>query len=256
VRNILRNPVYTGKITWNKREYRYLSGGKRTSRFADRPKWKIYNGKHEAIIGAELFERAQLAAGQRRALPLHTSKPLRNPLANLLKCGGCGASMTIRTAAGRPDTLRCYRNCGKTAGSYLSAAEERLIGLLALFLADHEIPFHYFSDVHNENKAAVAGSLTIYSLESCKNRKRKLELQKCNIYDLLEQGIYDRDTFLTRLEILTESLRLIEKKIETARSRPAALKSDASQRLLLSTISTSSSTPFTGIWTRKIETTF
>ena len=221
VRNILRNPVYTGKITWNKREYRYQSSGKRTSRFASRLKWKIYNGKHGEIIGAELFERAQQAAGQRRALSLHTSKPLRNPLANLLKCGGCGASMTIRTAAGRPDTLRCYRNCGKSAGSYLSAAEERLISLLALYLKEHESLFQYINDTHGVKKEVNADQLLAYSLESYKNRKKKLELQRGKIYDLLEQGIYDRDTFLTRLEILTESLRLIENRIETARSRPA-----------------------------------
>jgi hypothetical protein len=219
VRNILRNPVYTGKVTWNKREYRYLSGGKRTSRFTDRSKWKVYHGRHDAIIDAELFERAQQAAGQKRALPVHTAKPLRNPLANLSKCGGCGAAMTIRTAAGRPDTIRCYRNCGKSAGSYLSTAEERLLGLLTHYLADHEIPFVYSSDINNEKKAASAGSLTVYSLESWENRKKKLELQKNNIYDLLEQGVYDRDTFLARLETLTESLRLIENRIKTARSR-------------------------------------
>lgn len=224
VRNILRNPVYTGKITWNKREYRYLSGGRRTSRFASRLKWKIYNGRHEAIISAELFERAQQAAGQRRSLPVHTSKPLRNPLANLLKCGGCGASMTIRTAVGRPDTLRCYRNCGKSAGSYLSTAEERLLDLLALFLADHEIPFYYIKNTSGVEKEAITGPWTVYSLESCENRKKKLELQKNNIYDLLEQGVYDRDTFLARLETLTESLRLLENRIETARGRPAGQK--------------------------------
>ncbi len=227
VRNILRNPVYTGKITWNKREYRYLSGGKRTSRFAGRSKWKIFHGRHEAIISPELFERAQQVACQRRVLPLHTVNPLRNPLAGLLKCGGCGASMTIRTAAGRPDTLRCYKNCGKSAGSYLSAAEEKLLNLLLLYFADHEIPFDYAADNSNcftcEN-AATAGPLTVYSLVHCENRKKKLELQRNNIYDLLEQGIYNRDTFLSRLETLTESLQLIENRIQTERGRLARQK--------------------------------
>lgn len=219
VRNILRNPVYTGKITWNRREYRYQSGGKRTSRFANRSKWKIYDGRHEAIIGTGLFERAQQAAGQKRALPVYAAKSLRNPMANLLKCSGCGASMTIRTAAGRADTLRCYRNCGKSAGSYLSAAEDRLVGLLNLYLSDHEIPFIHINDIDDRKNTAAAAPLPAYSLKILEHRKKKLKMQMNKLYDFLEQGIYDRDTFQERSETLTKSLRLLEDRIETERSR-------------------------------------
>lgn len=217
IRNLLRNPVYIGKITWNKREYRYLGSGKRTSRFVSYSKWNIYNGRHEAIIDTDLFERAQQAAGVKRPPSVNRAKTLRNPLANLLKCSGCGSAMTIRTAAGRADTVRCYRNCGKSAGSYLSAVDDRLVTLLNLFLSDHEISF-YYRDCGI--KADAGGIISANALESLQDRKKKLKSQMNKLYDLLEQGVYDNNTFLERSKTLAESLRLIESGIEAAGKRP------------------------------------
>ena len=45
IRNILRNPIYIGKVTWNKREYHYQTSGKRTSRFRSPSSMESLSGK-------------------------------------------------------------------------------------------------------------------------------------------------------------------------------------------------------------------
>ena len=75
VYKILRNPVYAGKVTLG----------------AER-----YEGRHEALVDADLFDRVQ------RLLDLNGPKNLKGkrpapdspPLAGLLRCGHCGGAMT------------------------------------------------------------------------------------------------------------------------------------------------------------------
>ncbi len=209
IRNILRNPVYIGKISWNRREYHYRGNGKRSSRFSDRSQWKIYEGRQEAIIDATLFDRAQQIAMANGVPRLHTSKPLRNPLANLIRCGSCGAAMTIRTSAGKNDTLRCYRHCGGSVSSYIYAVEERLVALLSLYFPEAEIPFVYME----AEKADSEYPALKHALESGKAQKKRLQSQLNNIHDLLEQGVYSKATFLERSDAVKKSLKFVEERI-------------------------------------------
>lgn len=220
IRNMIRNPVYTGRVTWNKREYRYGKNGKRTSRFVSQSRWKIYEGRHEAIIEDALFERAQQTAKNNYASAphLHTAGALRNPTANLIRCGACGAAMTIRTAAGKADTLRCCKHCGGVMGSYLYSVEGRLISLLEQQVSELEIPFTY---IGIEKKSDTEYPVLIRSMESCETRKGQLKLQLGNLHDLLEQGIYDKTTFLERSKAVTESLRLTENRLEAVKKQLA-----------------------------------
>lgn len=216
IRNMIQNPVYIGKITWNKREYRYEGNGKRTSRFVNKSQWKIYEGRHEAIIDDTLFQKAQQIAEKGCIPHLHMTKPVRNPMAAMIKCGSCGATMTIRTARGKADTLRCYKHCGASMSSYLSLVEERIIDLLAQRLSDLEIPFQY---MESEKKADSEYPVLLHSLENCMSQKNRLKVQIDNLHDLLEQGVYSRETFLERSKKVAENLHLVEDRIDTVKKQ-------------------------------------
>jgi len=216
IRNIIQNPVYIGKITWNKREYQYQGNGKRTSRFVNRSQWKVYEGRHEAIIDEALFQKAQQIAKDNGIPHLHTTKTLRNPLANMMKCRYCGAAMTIRTAAGKADTLRCYRHCGGSMSSYITLVEDRIIDLLVQRLSELEIPFRYLEE---EKKAAAEYPVLVHSLENCVSQKNRLKVQISNLHDLLEQGVYDRVMFLERSKMLYENLRLVDTRMDAVRKQ-------------------------------------
>lgn len=223
IRNIIRNPVYIGKVSWNKRIYRYGENGRRTSSFSAPPKWKVFEGRHEAIIDVETFEKAQKTAGSNTVPRLQKTKALRNPMANLIRCRACGAAMTIRTAAGKPDTLRCYRNCGTVMSSYLASVENRLTALLLRYFSEYSIPFVYNA---NQTRSTKEYSVLADSLENLKARKNKLNLQLDNLHDLLEQGIYGPETFLERSKKLTEERSLLGERIEEA-ERQLSLRNES-----------------------------
>lgn len=226
IRNIIRNPVYLGKVSWNKRNYRYGKNGKRTSRFSAQSGWKVYNGRHNAIIDDETFEKAQNIAGRNTIPRLQQTKTLRNPMANLMRCRACGAAMTIRTAAGKADTLRCYRNCGKTMGSYLDSVEERLVTLLFQHFSECEIPFHYAGNQsRNVNEYPVLAD----SLETWMTRKSKLAAQMDKLHDLLEQGVYDSQTFGDRSKKLTEERLLLDDRIKDMNKQLSQMNDNAEE---------------------------
>ncbi len=210
IRKMIQNPVYTGKVTWDKREYKYLDSGRRTSRFLDKSEWKVYDGKHEAIISEELFEKAQIISKDRYIPHVHAAKTMRNPIAYIVKCGSCGAAMTLRTSPGKDDTLRCYKHCGGVKSSYIYLIEERLIDLIFDRFSDADIKFNY---VEEEKDTDTEYSVLQQALINSETEKSKLIVQKKNIHGLLEQGVYDVNTFLERSNALTESLRLTNERV-------------------------------------------
>lgn len=98
VKNILTNPVYIGKIRYNK-----LQNWSEKRRRNVNPNPIIVDGIHEAIIEQELWDKVQ------SMLQTSKGKPSRIydgefPLTGILKCPQCGAGMVImRTSRTRKD---------------------------------------------------------------------------------------------------------------------------------------------------------
>lgn len=95
--SILKNIHYTGKVRWNGRKTvtKVVDG----EIIASRPRTKlddqiIFEGKHEAIISDELYNKAQAILGTHP--PIKKSSKLRNPFAGLVNCQ-CGRAMSLRT---------------------------------------------------------------------------------------------------------------------------------------------------------------
>lgn len=211
IRTILKNPVYTGKVVWGKRRFKFDIAGNRTSKVQDRDNWRIYEGNHEAIIDEETFTKAQKIAKKRYNPKLHISKRLRNPLAGIIQCGGCGSTMTMRTCKKGPDSIRCYKNCGKVRSSYISLIEERLLNILLEELNKLDYEFKYKrNNVDKKTEINILKS----TIAAKNNQLVTLNQQKHRLYDLLEQGIYDSKTFLERMNSLSHKINSISEDIE------------------------------------------
>lgn len=97
IKDMLINVHYIGKIKWNWRktltvvEDSEIVKIRPTSKIGE---YLIYDGRHEAIISEELFNKAQAKIG--RNSRTKASSKIRNPLASLLWCK-CGKAMTMRT---------------------------------------------------------------------------------------------------------------------------------------------------------------
>ena len=203
IRRILNNPIYIGKIAWNKRKYTYEHGIRRESTLKPLEEWDIYDGKHEAIIDEETFWKAQALAKERYVPHIHKSKSLSNPLAYFIKCGACGCTMTQRTTKGKPAMLRCYKNCGQTSSSYIYKVEERLIEILSDRLQDLKVKY---SDSTGENELKNELTLLEKSLDKSRAQEKKLRDQQARQYDFLEQGVYSIDVFLERNQAVADAL--------------------------------------------------
>ncbi|MBU1022632.1 MAG: recombinase family protein, partial [Candidatus Margulisbacteria bacterium] len=100
IRDILRNPIYTGKIVWNKNHPDQMVVGQ---------------GNHRPLVSEEDFQKAQTALDQRRTYN-HKRKHGHYPLTGLLYCDKCnhryfGVSNISNHKTGKRD--RWYRCSGR-----------------------------------------------------------------------------------------------------------------------------------------------
>lgn len=208
ISEMIKNEVYVGKIIWGKVKYTKING-KYTRKKMPKENWIIHENAHDAIITTDLFERANAALRGRWNPHTIDSKKLINPLAGLLFCDICGKAMVLQPRPNRPDNqLRCMSHTckGVQKGINFRLVEEKLLLSLSKIIDQFEVP-----SVKKELKKKTA--VKDKALEALKKEKRELEIQKDNIHNLLEKGIYDVETFLERQKIIKENLDEVNKKI-------------------------------------------
>jgi site-specific DNA recombinase len=109
---ILRNELYAGTIVWNRlRMVRDPDTGRRVSRVNDAGEVQRHDVPELAIVGRELFERAQALRASRSAdagQGTFTRRP-RRLLSGLLRCGHCGGGMSIQDTRNGKTRVRCSR---------------------------------------------------------------------------------------------------------------------------------------------------
>jgi site-specific DNA recombinase len=98
---LLANPVYVGKV-------RYGS--------------EVFDGRHEGIIDADVFNNVQELLAHNRERNGNTLAEVTHTflLQGLLRCGRCGSNMTPKWSTGRGGKRHCYYECtmrGRSAGA-------------------------------------------------------------------------------------------------------------------------------------------
>lgn len=111
IKDILMNPVYTGAMASQKKEYRFKIGTIGEKKPED---WIVVEGTHEALIDKKSFAIVQEKLKSRQR-PGQSGEP--SMFAGLLKCGECGKSLTVRyTNAKHPQQIyscKTYNAYGK-----------------------------------------------------------------------------------------------------------------------------------------------
>ena len=135
VRNILSNDRYRGVVFWGKtRKVRSPETGKRIKRHRDPTEWVMKEIPEQRIVSDDLWERVEQRREQVKIFYGNSGrKPglLRGQAASspylfsgILKCGLCGASMTI--VSGRADRDRTAYGCSFNAQRGESICSNRL----------------------------------------------------------------------------------------------------------------------------------
>lgn len=214
IQGILHNPVYIGKIRWNNRpQVKQMVNGQMTQM---RPRAKdciVVDGLHNGIIDKSTFELAQKYLSVNPPRPVPGKKETKNPLCGIVVCGKCGRKMVRRPypAHKNSDSLICQVTSCNNVSSYLHIVERRLLEALSDWLRDYKLQWEI-------NKPTVQSSVPAIqqkALSKVREDLKKLEMQRGNLHDLLEQGVYDTETFLDRSRELGE--RIAQTQAETSR---------------------------------------
>ena len=225
VRNVVGNPVYIGMLHWNRRkEVKEFRDGKVVTTQPVAEDYILTKGRHEPIITQEMWDRA-VEASKTRAHPSARidRSTIVNPLSGLLTCSVCGRAMSYKqcydhkTKKPIPPIYLCTtRGCttrGATYADTLRTLRDSLQKTLREMDVEKKEEEPRFDPQEQSRK--------IY-----RDTLAELTKQQEKLYDFLERGIYDEDTFLkrnaslrARIESAETSLRELEEKEKTAEDK-------------------------------------
>lgn len=208
VRDIIRNPVYIGKIRWSYKKEKKTDGHK-TRTLNDDP--IMVDGLHPPIISAETFQSAAVIMERNTRRPIKKSLTLQNPLAGLGYCAKCGSLMTRLGPNNKThySTLKCTNRHCDNISAPLDLVETVVVNHLRAWLAAYRVQLEQ-TDTKREERA-----IKRKALDSAESELQKAKKQLLKTYDMLEQGVYSIDVFTERQKALSEKIQQIENLCDT-----------------------------------------
>ena len=188
IKKILANPVYCGKVGWKSK-----SNGE-----------TLYKGLHEPIISEDVFNAVQDKRKNNPAAQVRLNDRLLNYYHNMLYCSNCGHQLKRRviSSTGKEYMLCCYKECqGKTVCASMQEVDEAVMA-----------SFRYRIESLRELMSKDGKSNTVQADKKTplENELQKAKKQLSKLYDLLEQDIYDVNTFVERSRALKERINSLE----------------------------------------------
>lgn len=209
---ILKNPIYIGKVTWKKKDIKKsMDPNKKTDTVSrDKADWIVSNGKHESIIDETVYEKAQEILKGKYHIPYKLVNGAANPLSGLIICGICKSKMVLRKYSDKASHIICTKKCGNKSARFDLIEEELLIALKT----------HLENIESSIEKVDRTNNIDLYKsqLDLLNNKLIALNSQKLKLFDLLEQGIYDNDTFVERSKNISERTKSIQNEIDNIKT--------------------------------------
>jgi site-specific DNA recombinase len=211
VNGILRNPTYIGNVKWGSRPVVRKRAGKSRPRLA-REDTIEKKGLHSAIISEAVFERTQELLRMNNH-PRTWDGKVTNPLASLVHCAICGSRMIGRPYKNGTSTLMCIKPLCKTVSTYIHFVEERVLDGLKGWLDQYSKQWDDF------NSSSSGDDVKIKVIQSAIDGMRKklivLNEQRDEQHNLLEQKVYDTDTYMKRSMATKKEMEEIENGLKT-----------------------------------------
>lgn len=202
VRDILHNPVYTGKIRWGYTKYEKITqNGYITTKRTKNSNYIISQGLHKAIIDEETFNKAQELLKSHTRISVPAGKELKNPLAGLVYCKKCGHLMTRLAPSSKTPyaALKCPDRYCDNISAPVGIIEKKIISSLKIWLENYELDI-------KKSKTKNISKIYKDSYTSLEKEAVALKSQLEKTFDLLERGIYDDKTFLERNQIIKSKI--------------------------------------------------
>ncbi|MDR1410140.1 MAG: recombinase family protein [Oscillospiraceae bacterium] len=226
VTKLVKNPVYMGKIRyrWRKEKKSMKDGKVHVSTPINLDGDIILvQGLHPAIVPEALFYAAQESIKRHDISHVHSNKVLSNPLAGLVFCAQCGSAMQRRIATRKDGAavLSCKHQFCDTACSSLASVETRMLRLLENWA--HTIELDFDDDI----SPSPNDDLLTSAIASSEKKIAQLTAQLAKAHDLLEQEVYDIDTFVERSQTLKEQIKEGSERLSAFRAQLSGTQSGA-----------------------------
>jgi len=220
VLSVIKNPVYKGEVTWNKRRVVKKSlGGKIVKCRPKNACPTVCEGLHESIVSDTIFEEAQKRRQSFSNIPKRDFSKVRNSLAGLVKCSCCGRSMARRQAGGnlKKSVIICPTIGCECVSADFESVENAVISAVLEVTKGRTMEKQPDFD-GAEYKKSVLAEIAM-QIEKTKNKQQRL----C---ELLETGVYSPELFTQRKTEADLRLALLtEKYNETENSCEPVVKS-------------------------------
>ena len=222
---ILKSRVYIGDYVYKKHRFvvTYEDGVRRTHREKnDSP--IVVEGCFPAIVDRALWDRAQAMLSSHESPAVKYGVHLANPLSGLARCALCGRLMT-GVWHSKKYSIGCRTPGCPTVGCYMTGVEDVVLDGLRAWVRKYE-------PLAAASAAAVPASAVDPAGESAQPTPQQqeadalrrqldaLNTQLPRLYDFLEQGIYDPQTFVARRAALEEKISALTSRLESLASQP------------------------------------
>ena len=195
IRQILENKTYIGYLKIQNKKIA--------------ESWSV--GKHKPLIDPDIFEQAQLRLTAKESKIRKDCTP-RNPLTTLVKCGVCGKSMVLHHSKG-VFYLKCKAFKCKTVSSKIDLIEAQVIQELREELKGFKYYLDNQADEDRKKNEARDNEISVI-VQAIKKKERALD----NCCELLEDGVYTREQYFKRVNILTEERDALQANLAALRA--------------------------------------
>ncbi len=144
--------------------------------------------------------------------PVGENQTVRNPLAGLVVCSVCGRTM-IRRYSKHDKGLWLHCNTPKcpNVSSSVELVEARILSSLRNWLNEYRLQWELSGSKASVSRAEIGKQ----ALAKLRAELLRLEKQLDKTHDLLEQGVYDTETFLSRSRLLAKQISSVKEQIAT-----------------------------------------
>ena len=232
---ILQNELYAGRIVWNKvRMVKDPETGRRVSRANAATERQAVDAPHLAIVEPDTFAAAQARRSVRAAVPRQHRRPPKRLLSGLLKCGACGAGMSLhgkdKTGKSR---IRCSASiesgtCSHSRKYYVEAIEELTVRGLREELRDPRLIAEYVAEYRAERKRLAGDAVNRRNKISTRAGEVAREIDR--LVDAIATGSAPAAAVGKRLAALEEEQRAlvaeaasVESTVDVVTLHPAAV---------------------------------
>lgn len=212
VRYILQNIHYTGKVAYyQKKITMVMEFGEIKKKHLKQPDDQVViaEGKHDAIIDADMWEKAQARFDPPR---VKQERRLRNPLAGLLRCSKCGQVLHMK---GYTNGTADRYTCRSVPMCFATVKVSDVIDNLVFALEHAELPELQLKLTNGDGNARKIQERLVAKLEK---QMEEYKEQEDNQYDLLERKKYTEDVFEKRNAALRAKMEECQAALYKARA--------------------------------------